>query len=375
MKKAPNLNEFEISIFGPGYGECILIHLGNNEWIVIDSCFNPDTKESVVFSYLKSLKLVPKEVIKLIIISHWDDDHIKGLCKIVEECEYSDVCISNAIHNKHFYSLVKLYDKKEFMSSRLTSGLKEISRILKILENRIIQNNVYPLLAMENRTLMESSTNSKKKVNIKFKVISLTPSDKSVYESTRQLGKSIPTNLSSVIRVSPISPNHYSVVLQIIFNKLSILLGADLEQTSDSETGWKKVLSSYNSVLKSLIFKIPHHGSKSSHNDAIWNNLLEPSPISLLTPFSKGRNQLPTKDDISRILDVTSKAFITKSPKWAKNISRNKTVDKTIKEASILIKTYDLNPGHISLRYKLDSKDRPRISFGNDACSLKSLLN
>jgi len=32
----PEKDEIEVSIFGPGYGECIVIHIGNNEWVVID---------------------------------------------------------------------------------------------------------------------------------------------------------------------------------------------------------------------------------------------------------------------------------------------------------------------------------------------------
>ena len=32
----PQPDQVEISIFGPGYGECILIHCGNDEWIISD---------------------------------------------------------------------------------------------------------------------------------------------------------------------------------------------------------------------------------------------------------------------------------------------------------------------------------------------------
>lgn len=35
---APNPNEFELTLLGPGYGECVEIHHGHGEWIVVDSC-------------------------------------------------------------------------------------------------------------------------------------------------------------------------------------------------------------------------------------------------------------------------------------------------------------------------------------------------
>lgn len=31
MILTPNVDEVEVSLFGPGYGECIVIHIGDNE--------------------------------------------------------------------------------------------------------------------------------------------------------------------------------------------------------------------------------------------------------------------------------------------------------------------------------------------------------
>lgn len=43
-------------IGGPhGYGESVVIHLGNGEWIVVDSCVDPSTKECLPLLYLNKM--------------------------------------------------------------------------------------------------------------------------------------------------------------------------------------------------------------------------------------------------------------------------------------------------------------------------------
>ncbi len=43
MADSPGQDIIEVSIFGPGKGEPILVHLGRNEWIIVDSCINART--------------------------------------------------------------------------------------------------------------------------------------------------------------------------------------------------------------------------------------------------------------------------------------------------------------------------------------------
>ena len=50
----PATNEVEISLFGPGYGECIVIHVGENEWVIVDSCIDAETRSScAIWSQLR----------------------------------------------------------------------------------------------------------------------------------------------------------------------------------------------------------------------------------------------------------------------------------------------------------------------------------
>ena len=42
----PASDVFEVSIFGPGKGESIVVHIGNGRWIVVDSCRDQITGSS-----------------------------------------------------------------------------------------------------------------------------------------------------------------------------------------------------------------------------------------------------------------------------------------------------------------------------------------
>ena len=39
----PEHNVMEVTVIGPGYGECILLHIGNGSWVIVDSCFNAES--------------------------------------------------------------------------------------------------------------------------------------------------------------------------------------------------------------------------------------------------------------------------------------------------------------------------------------------
>jgi hypothetical protein len=51
----PFENEIEVTVFGPGFGESILMHLGKNCWAIVDSCIDKATKNPAALSYLEQI--------------------------------------------------------------------------------------------------------------------------------------------------------------------------------------------------------------------------------------------------------------------------------------------------------------------------------
>ena len=71
----PAPTEVEVSLFGPGVGECVVIHLGLGEWLIVDSCLTAG-REPVAISYLSELG-VPLDSVRMCLFTHFHDDHIR----------------------------------------------------------------------------------------------------------------------------------------------------------------------------------------------------------------------------------------------------------------------------------------------------------
>ena len=121
---APNINEIEFTLFGPGYGESAVVHIGNNQWIVIDSCRNNSNGTVAALSYFSRLGVNPAEAVKLIIATHWHDDHIKGMAELLTVCDTAKFCCSQALNSREFQEYIAAYN----LNNRLTSstGVQEI---------------------------------------------------------------------------------------------------------------------------------------------------------------------------------------------------------------------------------------------------------
>ena len=109
-------------------------------------------------------------------------------------------------------------------------------------------------------------------------------------------------------------PNRTAVALWIETGAVSVLLGADLEETSEPGTGWSVIVQSKERRSgKASVFNVPHHGSATSYAPEVWSEMLAVDPIAILTAFIKGRVTLPTADEANRIKEHTPRAYTTSS--------------------------------------------------------------
>ena len=86
----PKPDEIEISLFGRGYGECLILHLGLNKWIIIDSFNDPHSKQPIALDYLDFYGINPSDSVEQLILTHWHDDHIKGASQVLSQCYGND---------------------------------------------------------------------------------------------------------------------------------------------------------------------------------------------------------------------------------------------------------------------------------------------
>jgi hypothetical protein len=111
----------------------------------------------------------------------------------------------------------------------------------------------------------------------------------------------------------PTDQNHASVVLSIRVGDEFLLLGADLERTNSSLTGWNAVVAStIRPQQLSCLFKVPHHGSEDAQSDDVWRHMLVSSADAVVTPNTS--SGLPRDDAIAWLLGKSTEVYATSLP-------------------------------------------------------------
>ncbi len=98
----PAADQFEVSIFGPGFGECAVVHIAHGAWVIVDSCSDPrDPSTCVPEAYLRTLGVDFRQV-QLIVATHWHDDHVRGIGRMVEVCREAKFSCARALVQNEF---------------------------------------------------------------------------------------------------------------------------------------------------------------------------------------------------------------------------------------------------------------------------------
>lgn len=342
----PSRDELEVSLFGPGIGESVVVHIGDGEWIVVDSCVDRRTRIPAALNYLLNIGVDLGKAVRLIVISHWHDDHIQGAAEIVRTASSARVVCSAAVRSEEFAELTALQGRTVMRSS----GVSEFRKILAIIEERSPAKSrpgtASAKLAKENERLLYRSGGI-----CPAEVFALSPSDGAIRLSWREIAQNLPTEGEQQRRVVSLSPNQIAVVLWVSVGPTHILLGADLEESPSPTLGWKAIINSTERPqTRAQIFKIPHHGSENADNADVWTKMLLEQPQALLTPFSTRRKFLPTEGDINRLLSRTPHVYCTAEPGGLTPRRRTSSVEKMIKQVVTKRRLLRGPMGHVRVR-------------------------
>lgn len=262
--------------------------------------------------------------VKLILCTHWHDDHIRGMSDLLKLAINADFVMSKVNDKKKFLQLVKLDYAKLNKSSNSTTV--EFNKCLEIVEMR----NKSIISAVCDRLLYKCIYNNKT-----FKITSLSPSDLTINEFDTEISTLITEFGQSNRQIVINTPNDKSVALLIQLENENIILGSDLEVSNNDKKGWLHIINHCISIKgeKSSIFKIPHHGSNNGYHDQIWSKLLHPNPISKITPWNRVK-KLPQEDMIQVYKNRTNQLYITSDNNKKNQKKRNleNGLNKFIKE-------------------------------------------
>lgn len=334
---APKADEVEISLFGPSYGECVVVHAGDGVWFVVDSCIIPNSGgKSRPLKYFDSIGVDVSSAVKKIIATHWDGDHIGGLAQLLERATQSDFIVSGAVFCEDFLTLISLYNNSNFGTG---INVKEYAAVLKILDER----GKKPVLAKEQMTVWNSLKDGKEVASL----VTLAPSNAEVINGHKNIAKMYESK-----KLIETNRNERSVVLWLKIENAIALLGSDLEEIEEKDRGWSAIILSDVKRPKAQLLKVPHHGSQTSHNEKIWSDLLEAQPPAIIAPWRKGNKALPTSADLERIQKMTKSLYLTAIPQNIHKV-RSTEIHRMILTTVKSIRKVDESLGHVRLRAKI----------------------
>lgn len=325
MNNSPSSNEVEVTLIGTGggYGESIVIKIGFDKWIIIDSCINPLTKESLAISYLNEIGVNLSQVI-LIICTHWHNDHIKGLARTLEQCVNAEFSFSAVNDLNKFLFLCGLDEQK--LSKGSVASTTEFANCLKIINNR---NAVYTK-ASSNLLLLRLIENG-----VEFQLFALSPSPKTVNDFDSEISELITEFGKRNTAVIKKTPNEKSVALLLKFGDQRVLLGADLEVGISENEGWRYVVSKCKvfDEVKASLYKVPHHGSSNGYMPEIFESIINENSILKITPF--GPSSLPRIEMLDIYSNHSKDIYLTSSPTSSKKAKkRDKAIEKIINQTA-----------------------------------------
>lgn len=324
--------------------------------MVIDSCVDRSTSEPAALQYLRSIGVDVSRQLRLVVATHWHDDHIKGLAKIFESARNARFVHSAAYDFKMLIQLVELAST----SAASANATQEYKKILSELLRRKQNGNPSFTPAIANRKLLTLPN------RMTSEVVALSPSD-IVYDNARNDLQEAFVSVSH--RNMPISntPNQMSIALWVRIGELNLLFGGDLEHVTSPHHGWNAILfSDERPAGKALCLKVPHHGSENADCGEVWSKMLEPEPIALLAPYTPSR--LPRPEDVKRLLERTPKLYMTASPNGKACPRRESSVEKTMRAATLNRRALTGRMGRISIRLNAEQPDSdPAIEVADGA--------
>lgn len=326
------------------------MHLGDNRWVLIDSCRTPDSSSPCSLQYLLDMGVDPKNVYA-IVASHWDDDHIRGLADLVASCSDARFIASLAFKADEFHAFAAAFDTP--LTVRARSGVKEIRATFKAL----LESGRNPLGASPNRRVFGPEDLSFAHGQ-PFEMWTLSPSDDEYANFLAWVAEQMP-DIQETRRVSVVRRrNDLSTVVLLKVGDATILLGGDLEEHGQAGVGWSAILAGPGRpAAKASLYKVAHHGGESGDHPLIWADLLDSEPVAVVAPWKLGGRSLPSTADVNRILGHTANAHATISLAGRAPKKRDATVEKQIRQTAQSFVAAPQIPGMLRLRRKVSTQD------------------
>lgn len=306
--------------------------MGDGCWLLADSCVLPSSNKPASLDYLERIG-VPFSDVKVIIATHWHDDHVKGLSTMVDACQNSTLYISDVFNDREALAFMNAYGGN--LASKQTGGTKELFKAAQASKMR--------KFAHQQSIIWEGNIQGRA-----MRAVALSPTHQAKAQSAAHFAQYLPQAQAPINHAPELRPNFEAVVINIDLGNDGILLGSDMED--HGAWGWSAIVGDEwcLSNQRASAYKIAHHGSPNGDHPDIWSKLLTANPFAVLTPYINGAVNLPNAADKKRINESCSSAFISSNA--SKQPSMSAHVEKRMK--AICKNIAVMNPGFGAVRFR-----------------------
>jgi Metallo-beta-lactamase superfamily len=299
----PRPEELELTLFGPGYGESIVLHIPGLGWGIVDSCSWRPPGQSPKTLPLEYLRLLSVESLVFIILTHPHEDHYRGMAEILRAyqgriryiCRYQSEGVRE----------LKVYLAHQRLGGR--SGLASLGEVFSAMEEAV-ESGAWPRKLSEMTEIFHPQTvqvGSNPPFNVQM--VALSPSAESEQRYINLLRQSIPNVGRRVLPLKDEAHNGIASAIWLAVGEVRVILGSDLESGVTDRTGWRGVLSNPDCPdMSAAVVKVAHHDSRNAHLENVWQLHREWGlPLAVLTPWNRGAKTLPQESDIQRLRRVS----------------------------------------------------------------------
>lgn len=396
---APAANEAEVTLIGgtAGFGETVIIHIGNGIWVVVDSCTNPLNGECVALSYFTDIEVKVEEQLRYVVCTHWHEDHIMGLSKLIEACSGQTVLAMSCADDREKF-VYEMMEKCNYTgnSRKLTELRDSINKANKkgIKIKRVQQDQ---MIFNKNGTECFALSPSSSEID-KFSR-ELACAQEKYHKAMGQVAKLKQLGVAAIEEAAAIEEDIFRAFADLITEKLdedsksleevddllkykdakrvetnnrcvamllkikghNVVLGADLEHDAKKspDGGWQSVSDSEcMEDVEANLYKIPHHGSETGYYEYFLHKHIKPDAVSKLTSWIIGAKVLPKAEMLRKYYNHSKNLYVTTTSLLKrKNNEENRTFRKIMNESTEEILEFKPLLGIIRSRINIDSED------------------